>query len=220
MNGNKTIWLMRHGSLPEEFDGQLIGSRDVPLSEQGRDEAIAAAQLIARLGDFEHVWCSPQLRARQTAELALSMAQLANMELLPELCEMCFGELEGLTGDEVAASHPDAYAAWSGDNLDFTFPGGESLRDLAERVAALKARVLAVRGDVLMVSHGGPLLELLCALLGLPRSRRMSFKLDRGALCRIDISPDGVGVLGVLNVKPEASLGAKPDSVRKPCQSR
>jgi len=211
---------MRHGSLPEQFDGQLIGSRDVPLSERGCGEAMAAAELIAKLGNFERVWCSPQLRARQTAELALSAPQLARMELLPELREMCFGELEGLTGDEVAASHPDAYAAWTGDNLDFTFPGGESLRDLAERVAALKARVLAVRGDVLMVSHSGPLLDLLCAFLDLPRSRRMSFKLDRGALCRIDIHPDGVGVLAALNVKPEVVFGVKPASARTVCQFR
>jgi len=217
---SKTLWMMRHGSLPEQFDGQLIGSRDVPLSERGCGEAIAAARFVAKLGDFEHVWCSPQLRALQTAELALSVAQLAKMELLLELREMCFGELEGLMNDEVAARHPDAYAAWTGDNLDFTFPGGESLRDLAGRVVTLKARVLAVKGNVLMVSHGGPLLDLLCAFLDLPRSRRMSFKIDRGALCRIDISPDGTAVLAALNVKPEASLGAKTTSVRKPCQFR
>ena len=205
MSESKTLWLMRHGSLPDSYKGQLVGSSEAPLSERGQAEARATAGLVAKFGEFSDILCSPQLRAWQTAELALAPEQLAHLEIVPELREVDFGELEGLTCSEVAERHPDAYAAWGSDAPDFAFPGGESMASLAARMTAVKGRVQAAAGNVLAITHGGPALELLCLFLGLPRSKRLAFKLDRGALCRIDVFPNGLGVLAALNLKPEES---------------
>ena len=73
------------------------------------------------------------------------------------LREMDFGEWEGKTSAEIAASHPEAHARSKHRDADFRIPGGESFRDLYERtVDAVTSLVDAHPGGTLcVVAHGG-----------------------------------------------------------------
>jgi phosphohistidine phosphatase len=78
---------MRHGiALPREASrGRPDGER--PLTEDGVRRTRLAAQGLARLGvGCEHIFTSPLVRARQTAEIAATALKLGNrMEEWPEL---------------------------------------------------------------------------------------------------------------------------------------
>lgn len=108
-----TIHLIRHGDVenPQEvFYGRLAG---FPLSDRGRKEAAAAANA---LGDrpIEVVYSSPQLRARQTADIVREkMAPLPPLRIEPLLDEVRT-PYDGVPHAEMAARDWDFYSGVSG----------------------------------------------------------------------------------------------------------
>ena len=68
----KTAWLIRHGEIEPGHEGKFVGRLDVPLGDRGAHQARSLGRIIPpppRLA-----LCSPSLRARRTAELALGEA--------------------------------------------------------------------------------------------------------------------------------------------------
>src|SRR5262249_8091820 len=90
------------------------------------------------------------------------------------LCELDFGELEGATYDEIAATRPDLYARWMTDPTAVVFPGGEGYPDLHRRVRAVLEELRSADGaeaSVVVVTHGGVVRAALAPVLDLPRDR-------------------------------------------------
>lgn len=202
-DGRRTLWMMRHGALDAEYDGRLVGSLDLPLSEKGRADARNAAGFIASLGRFDHVAASPKLRVRQTVELALASEILHTVNYDPLLRETDFGHWEGLTIAETAEHDKTAFELWRSGAEDFAFPGGESMSEFSGRIAAIREKLISCEAEnMLLITHGGIILGLICAFLGLPRNKMAAMKVERGALCRIDVFSGGLGMLTALNIKP------------------
>jgi broad specificity phosphatase PhoE len=150
--------LVRHCEPEEDMRGRCYGSLDVGLSNEGRAHA---RELAARVS-AEAVWTSPRLRARETA------AQLASSPLVDEdLRELDFGDFEGRTFDEIAASEPELYRAWMETPTRVRFPGGESYADLKTRALRSLDRIWS-GGDAVVVTHGGVIRAGLAAWLGIP----------------------------------------------------
>ena len=70
-----TIWLVRHGETEWSLSGQHTGSTDIPLTAQGRLQAVAVGKLLAGR-TFDRVFASPMGRARETGALAGFAARL------------------------------------------------------------------------------------------------------------------------------------------------
>ena len=93
------------------------------------------------------------------------------VRLRPSLREISYGKLEGASWQEIRAStgelrdFPETY-----HNLDLKQEGGESFRELLERLGGFARELEASRpdSDALVVSHGGALRALAVGLLGLP----------------------------------------------------
>ena len=69
---------LRHGEVKNSKDifyGDLVGYQ---LSDQGHEQAIKASRYIANNFDIENIYCSPLLRARQTAE---PLSRLLNIKV-------------------------------------------------------------------------------------------------------------------------------------------
>mgnify|MGYP001273068033 CR=1 FL=1 len=199
----RILWLMRHGALAAEHDGKLVGASDLPLSQRGIDDVQTASTFLIRQGPFGTILASPKLRVRQTVDAVLTPELRHDVVFDPVLSETDFGAWEGLTIAEAARRDPECFAAWASGRDEFTFPGGESMTSFNARIAALKDRLVADAAEkMLLFTHGGVILGLLCAFLGLPRNKMVAFKLERGALCRIDIFPGGLGALVAFNLKP------------------
>lgn len=151
------LLVVRHGETAWNAEHRIQGRLDVPLSPHGIRQAV---RLADRLADepIEAIYSSPLARARLTAE-PLAGRSGVKITAEPRLCERSFGVFEGLTLDEIAARHPEGFRQWRERDLDWAMEGGESGRQLIDRVlAALHDIVERHRGrTVLAVAHGGVL---------------------------------------------------------------
>ena len=144
-------WLVRHA--PTAWTGQRwCGRSDPPLSGEGRRIAAAAAErLAAELPGDVTILSSPLRRARKTA-LAIGGAVGRPVSVQPELAEVDFGRVDGLTWEEVASLEPDL-AGWilAGNLVDW--PGGETAASVAHRATRVANTIRALDGPVVVVSH-------------------------------------------------------------------
>jgi probable phosphoglycerate mutase len=81
--------------------------------------------------------------------------------------ELSFGAWEGLTWRELRARDPTGARARERDKWAFVPPGGESYAALAERVAPALGEL---RGEVVLVAHGGVARVLLALAAGVNRA--------------------------------------------------
>jgi alpha-ribazole phosphatase len=195
------ITLIRHGSIGCDLYQRLIGSTDVPLSEEGRRQS---QRLTAAFQERSHstFYCSPLRRARETARAALDPYP-AEMVIDPDLREIDFGQWEGMTFEQVNTRNADAVSRWASGAVDFTFPGGETIADFAKRVERAARRMAADEtGTVVAFTHGGVIRHLICHYLGLPfSSHRMAFDVRYALITTVELF-DGKGVLTGLNLAP------------------
>jgi uncharacterized phosphatase len=144
-----TILLARHGETDWNLGRRVQGQSDTPLNETGRAQARTLAEELA--GErIDAVYSSDLVRAHETARIVAEPRGLG-VTALPDLREKNFGTWEGLTDDEILVRFPDARTGPWGD--------GEATEDVARRVVAALLRIAESHpgGQVLVVSHGGPL---------------------------------------------------------------
>lgn len=140
--------LVRHGRTRWNAEGRFLSRTDMPLSAEGEAEVRARAVAFPLRPD--RLWCSPFVRARQTAALLFPQA-VACLE--PALREVDFGSWEGRTGADLRTSEPAGWAERQTAPSCFRPPGGERFDEVAERLAPLAATLRATRGVRVVVAH-------------------------------------------------------------------
>ncbi len=164
MPGTRRILLTRHGQTAWNALGKLQGHTDIALNDLGRDQARALAETVRSAG-ITAVWTSDLVRARETGEIAAAALGLAAPTIDPTLRERQFGVFEGLTRDECATQHPEAWQAWMAQTG--APPGGEPREAAVARMADALARIAATGGGpALVISHGGVMRLWLISRLG------------------------------------------------------
>ena len=153
-----TIWLIRHGQTEWTLSGAHTGRTDLPLTEAGRQNAIAVGRWL-KGRQFALVLTSPLSRAVDTCRLA-GYGDVAQVE--PNLREWDYGDYEGHTTAEIRKERPDWFL-WRDGPLH-----GETVEQVGARADAVIARVSAVDGDVALFAHGHSLRILTARWLGLP----------------------------------------------------
>ena len=161
--------LVRHGATEWNREGRYQGHSDTPLSAEG----VAQAQrLIERLREekIAQVVSSDLERARATARILAEGLQLPPPRFDPRLREIDLGEWEGRLASEIAVDDTPAWEARNRNPADIGAPGGETTRQLAQRVWSCLDELAAQvpRGTVLVVSHGLALATVLCRVRGVP----------------------------------------------------
>jgi len=137
------IWLVRHGETEWTLSGQHTGSTDIPLTDNGREQARSLAPILAG-EQFALVLSSPMSRARETAKLA----DMPDPEITDDLCELGYGECEGRTTAQIRQTTP-GWSVWDDDA-----PGAEKLADAAARCKRVIERAEQADGDVALFGHG------------------------------------------------------------------
>jgi broad specificity phosphatase PhoE len=169
MNGKlQTICLVRHGETAWSRSGQHTGLTDLPLTEQGEQNARWLRERLADL-PFAAVFKSPLQRASRTCELA-GFGAVAREDR--DLVEWNYGNYEGLRSDEIHAQQPDWQLFRDG------CPGGESPAQVAARADAVIKRMRSIHGDALLFSSGHFLRMLAVRWLGLEPVNGRFFALD------------------------------------------
>jgi len=187
----KRVILIRHGDLGEACRGLYIGRTDRPLSGEGRRQAAALAGELRGLGGA-HVLCSPLLRARETARIALGAD---GWDIDPDLREIDFGRWEGMGFAEIAAADPAAVERWAALDEDFGFPDGEGIGAFGRRIGAAARRIASDPAEtVIAFTHGGVIRYLICRFLGLEERHYLLFDVRPGSLSELSLD----GEKGVL----------------------
>ena len=171
----RELWLVRHAATEWSVAHRHTGRTDIPLTGDGRAHAERLRPWLGARA-WDAVLCSPLGRARQTAELA-GVGDRAR--LCPDLLEVDYGEVEGITTEDFQARTP-GWTLWT-----HGAPGGESLAQVAVRVDRVIAEALAVPGDgyVLCVAHGHVLRILAARWLGFGPEAGAHLALVTGAVC-------------------------------------
>ncbi|OPZ38519.1 MAG: Alpha-ribazole phosphatase [Synergistetes bacterium ADurb.BinA166] len=173
-----TIYLVRHGrpELPDD-EMRFLGWADLPLSDEGRRQAAAAARALSG-ARFDRVVHSGLSRARETAEIIAASTD-APFEEVAGLREISFGEWELRSIGEFAESEPELFAERGADFAGFRPPGGENFLDLRERAWPAFLGLLGREpGNLLIVAHAGVIKTIIYAILGIPLQKLFSVRLD------------------------------------------
>ena len=174
MSGTRLLYL-RHGETDLTVRHGMQGISDLPLNARGREQAARAAERLAGEG-IDVIYASDLRRARESAEIVAGRTG-GEVATDPRLREQDLGDWEGLSWPDLATEvGSDALDRFLGD-FDFGPPGGETKRALSERVCpALDELARTQRGTtVLVVSHGGPLMVFMHAVLAIPFGRKKRF---------------------------------------------
>ncbi|MBK9244581.1 MAG: histidine phosphatase family protein [Burkholderiales bacterium] len=152
-----TLLLIRHGETAWNAEHRIQGRLDVPLSTTGLWQAGRLAQRLAS-EVIDAVVASDLSRAWMTG-VPLADARGLSMVAEPRLRERAFGIFEGKTLDEIAARHPEEFAAWRARDVDWRIPDGESGTEFIARVLAAIEQIAASHAGrtVAVVTHGGVL---------------------------------------------------------------
>ncbi|AKJ31253.1 histidine phosphatase family protein [Caldimonas brevitalea] len=147
------LYIARHGQTDLNAQMRYQGSSDWPLN----DEGLRQAQLLAeRLpGDIDHIIASPLLRAQQTAQAVAGTRGLP-VVTMPQFRERDYGCFEALNREDILARYAELWHAKIAQQWDAAPPGGETVREVVQRVEAglveLQARLPGA--TVLLVAHG------------------------------------------------------------------
>ena len=187
--------LVRHCEPQEDARGLCYGRLDIGLSNAGREHAQRLAAAFAR-HEWEAVYSSPRLRAHETA-----VAVNRDVVIDDDLREIDFGDLEGRSYDEIAATDSELYRAWMERPTTVRFPGGESFAELKIRALEALDRIRAAHEAAIVVTHGGVLRAGLAAWLEMPDEA--IFRLDQryGGVTIVDWL-DGVPLVRLMNGEP------------------
>ena len=166
---NKLI-LLRHGQSQWNLENRFTGWKDVPLTDQGKEEAKKAGQLLKKNNvKIDFVFSSVLQRANKTAEIALKQTGLEhlwtgenlNMINNESLNERDYGDLVGLNKKETAEKFGKEQVHIWRRSYDTPPPNGESLKDVVERVGPYYEQniqpLINEKKNVIIVAHGNSL---------------------------------------------------------------
>lgn len=179
---HKTVlYLIRHGATEANLarPPRLQGRRhNPPLDRLGVRQAEATRDFLA-IRPIDHCYCSPLRRAMQTAAIVVAPHGLSPQPL-EELTECDVGRWEGLDWQTIRALDADGYQRFHANPAAFGYPGGESFRDVYERVTPVLDELLEIHAgeSVLVVAHHIVNRTYLAGLLGLTPDQAKQVTLD------------------------------------------
>jgi len=182
------LYYVRHGETDFNRQGRLQGRRDTVLNAHGRQQAAECGVLLhdlfardhRRPQDFKYV-ASPLKRARETMEIVRATLGLQphDYEVDARLIEIAYGEWEGLTLQEIETQNASVLSARERDKWDFAPPGGESYRELADRIGKWYGSLTA---DSVVAAHGGGVRALMAILNIVSEEQATRAQIEQGVI--------------------------------------
>lgn len=169
------LYVVRHGETEWSRSGQHTSVTDLPLTEQGEEQARALHGHLDPAA-FELILSSPRRRALHTAELA-GFTGTYEPQVDEDLAEWFYGDYEGRTSDDIHATDPD-WTIWT-----HATPGGETAAQVRKRMDRVVERVRESGVDqAICFAHGHALRALTVRWLELDLTLGARFPLDTGTV--------------------------------------
>ena len=163
-----TLYLIRHAEAAGNKNRTFQGRADAPLTDHGRLQLRDLAERFRTVA-FDAIYSSPLQRAYETAQAVNTYHHLP-IHLEEGIIELDGGRWEGVHLSQLAQSSPELMDAWMHHLQDFQAPGGESFRQVYDRVQATIQRLLSTHPGkiVVLVGHGCSIKTALCYCHNLP----------------------------------------------------
>jgi 2,3-bisphosphoglycerate-dependent phosphoglycerate mutase/probable phosphoglycerate mutase len=197
-----SVWFVRHGQTHFNQQQRYQSWSDSPLTSYGQQQAAALARRLQRL-PFDVALVSPVGRTQATAATLLAERPTTQLVASPAWAETHHGRWEGLTYREVLARFPQEARARFASGADGKAQGGESLREVAQRIEQAWADVLHTypAGRVLVVTHATPVQLVLCYVSGLSPEQHWRWRIDLGSVTCLDVYQSAV-IVRMVNEVP------------------
>lgn len=188
--------LLRHGESQWNLENRFTGWVDVPLSAKGEEEAREAGKKLIGYR-FDRAFTSVLTRAIETLRIVLEVIGQSHIPIEKDqaLNERMYGELQGLNKAETAQKYGEHQVKLWRRSYDIRPPGGESLKDTAERVlpyykSRIEPHVLAGE-TILIAAHGNSLRALVMHLDRLTPDQVLELNIPTGAPLLYEFRPEG-----------------------------
>ena len=179
--------LVRHGQSEWNEKNLFTGWKDPNLTKKGIGEAIEAGKLLkAKNMKFDLMYTSNLTRAQETGRLILEEMNLANITIEKDqsLNERNYGDLAGLNKDDARKKWGDEQVHIWRRSFDVPPPGGESLKNTAERVLPYFHKNImpeVKKGlDILIAAHGNSLRALVMELENISSNEIVNLEIATG----------------------------------------
>lgn len=222
-----TLVFLRHGQSQWNLENRFTGWVNVPLSDNGREEARRAGEHLSEL-HIDKAYTTPLERANMTFSIAweasgderypimrhlegrmkdwgsytrLEGDKILEVVMTEELNERCYGDLQGLNKAETAEKFGKEQVHIWRRSYDTPPPGGESLKDTLDRALPFYEKYveadLREGKNVLIVAHGNSLRAITKHLEGISDEEIPGLNIPTGVPIVYDLDKD----LKVLNKK-------------------
>ncbi len=179
-----TLVIVRHGQSEWNMENRFTGWQDIDLTEHGREEALEAARKL-KDEHFDIAYTSMLRRAQHTLTIIMDACSFKLPVVKDKaLDERCYGDLEGLNKADTAIKYGEEQVLIWRRSYDIAPPGGECLRDTADRVIPYFESKIAPKlkdgKNVLIVAHGNSLRSLMMHLEKLSPEQIIQTELPTG----------------------------------------
>lgn len=182
-----TLYFVRHGESTWNVERRFQGQLDAPLSDLGVKQAQAVARRLAREARPAAIVASPLLRARRTAEIIGEQCGVP-VSVDDRLIEISHGQWQGVLESDVALRWPALYKQWHEAPVTVTFPDGEALLQVRNRLDSFLKDALTMPSPLLICTHD--VLVRLAVLWALhePLERFFEWRVENAAVTEIEIA--------------------------------
>jgi len=172
---DKKIYLVRHGRIDYGKERCYIGSTDLPLSKEGKNQARKLKEYFSNI-EFEKIYVSPLKRCVETSEIIVEGRRI-NTICIDAFKEIHLGEWEKKSFEYIKTAFPQQYKD-RGEHMDtFVTPGGESFYQLQQRVLPTFNHILSSNNEnLVIITHAGVNRVILSYLLEFPLKEVMRLK--------------------------------------------
>ena len=204
------LYLIRHGRQCSK-----LCNVDVDLSEEGYRQASLLGERLFR-EKIQAVYSSSLLRAVETAQAANLYWNVEHF-IRPELGEISFGDMEGMSDEEIAVVYKDFKDQQGRMEEDLPYPGGECAADVVRRAEPVFMEMVRSGYDrIAVVTHGGVIRSMTAHYLGIPmaRWRILGTSLENCSITQLDWDEEN-GRFLLERFNDYAHLEPYPDLLRR-----
>ncbi len=202
--GDSRIILVRHGETDWNKEGRFQGQIDIPLNEEGKNQATKAG-IYLKNTKFSKAFSSSMKRPYETAKIIMGKNSDLKIEKIEELIEINHGLWEGKLEEEIKEKWPEELYKWKTSPKTVVMPAGESIKEVSDRAITAWERICRsqLKDDItLVVAHDAVNKTLVCNILGIEFYNIWMIKQGNGGITVIDIfdDPKKDNILSSLNI--------------------
>ena len=188
MKNKNFLVLVRHGQSEWNAKNLFTGWKDPDLTNDGTKEAINAGSLIKQKDiQFSMMFTSALKRAQITGQIILNNIKQTDIKIEKNqaLNERDYGDLSGLNKDDARKKWGEEQVHIWRRSYDVPPPGGESLKNTAERVlpyfnSSIFPKIMQGK-NILVAAHGNSLRSLVMQLDNLSKEEVVALEIPTGA---------------------------------------